>query len=354
MLLFYAICLNAYAEQKYNPYTGKWETTSKDAAIERNPYTGEQHYQPKGSELEYNPFSKKYEWTPPSQAKPQPQSGGFQVPYIAQPVYNKPSNQKTVSNDYASRDYVDLESDAIVDHEYSFYKTTVAFKSDDSEFTTIALRCLEPLLIKKGWTIVDGSTTHYDLVTMPLFKEHNNFNGTGYSYLTMNLYFFKNPDTGNDKPVIDAFVAKQIKSNDIKREIQEMCVAIAKKLPNIKKLEKTNEPDDNSLVAKNLFDEENVSDEIKKLEQKAEKEGITVTEMDRLEKLVEANKKNKPMQKFELSIGGKIYEVEARDESELPEIAGNIAKREGITAISETQKQENNLITPNLFKEKKK
>jgi hypothetical protein len=126
---------------------------------------------------------------------------------------------------------LDIGSDANIDKNYRFYKTIVGFKTDHSEYTEIAIEYLEKLLIKKGWTIYNGTQPEYDLVTAPMFKKHKNFSNTGYSYLTMNLYFFKNPKTGNKDSVIDAFVAKRISSNNLREEIKIMCYEIIKKIP---------------------------------------------------------------------------------------------------------------------------
>lgn len=56
----------AFAAQKYNPHTNKWETTSEDATIQYNPHDESWSYQQPGSKIEYNPHEKSWDWAPPS------------------------------------------------------------------------------------------------------------------------------------------------------------------------------------------------------------------------------------------------------------------------------------------------
>lgn len=59
----------AFADQKYNPFSGKYETTSPDADLKYNPFSNKWSYEQKGSTFEYNPFEKKYEYAPPPEHK---------------------------------------------------------------------------------------------------------------------------------------------------------------------------------------------------------------------------------------------------------------------------------------------
>ena len=60
-LIFFLLSITTavFAGQKYNPYTGKWETVSPDA------------------ELNYNPYSRAYEYAPKDSEKPKRQSDIF-------------------------------------------------------------------------------------------------------------------------------------------------------------------------------------------------------------------------------------------------------------------------------------
>jgi hypothetical protein len=51
---------SSYAEQKYNHWTGEWETTSPDSTMEYNHWTGEWGYH--SGDLEYNHWSGKWEY----------------------------------------------------------------------------------------------------------------------------------------------------------------------------------------------------------------------------------------------------------------------------------------------------
>ena len=62
-LLF--ILLPAHAVQKYNAFTNKWETTSKDSEMKYNAFDNEWSYEQPGSQLEYNAFENEWEYAPP-------------------------------------------------------------------------------------------------------------------------------------------------------------------------------------------------------------------------------------------------------------------------------------------------
>jgi len=145
---------------------------------------------------------------------------------------------------------IDLQSDGSINRNYQFHNTKVLIRSE-SEFQKIAVEYLKPLLEGKGWTVTLDEEDTFDLITMPLFKEHGNFQGTGQDYLTMNLYFFKPKEEGDDVPVIDAFVSKRIVSRDIRAEIKTMCFEIMSRIPIIKKIA----PRDD-LVVPGLFPEQ--------------------------------------------------------------------------------------------------
>ena len=62
VLVFCGVC---WADQKYNPYQDRWETTSPDAQLQYNPYEDEFTYEQPDSGLEYNPYEDKFEYAPP-------------------------------------------------------------------------------------------------------------------------------------------------------------------------------------------------------------------------------------------------------------------------------------------------
>ena len=55
-------CANAYAGQKYNAFSGEWETVPNDWTTQYDPFSGKWSYQPNGARQSYNPFNGKYEW----------------------------------------------------------------------------------------------------------------------------------------------------------------------------------------------------------------------------------------------------------------------------------------------------
>ena len=60
LLLFILICfsLNAYAEQKYNPYNNEYEIVPDN----NNPFSGEYEMAPQGASPEFNPYSGEWEF----------------------------------------------------------------------------------------------------------------------------------------------------------------------------------------------------------------------------------------------------------------------------------------------------
>lgn len=68
-VLFAAPC---FAVQKYNPFSGQFETTTPDAQITYNPYDGSHTYVPRpyGNEpiQEYNPYTGTFEIIPDTSA----------------------------------------------------------------------------------------------------------------------------------------------------------------------------------------------------------------------------------------------------------------------------------------------
>ena len=54
----------AQAEQKYNPYSDRWETVSEcEDQLTYNPYEDSWSYEMEGSEIEYNPYEDSWEYT---------------------------------------------------------------------------------------------------------------------------------------------------------------------------------------------------------------------------------------------------------------------------------------------------
>ena len=64
LVLLAAACLAGplVAEQKYNPYTGKWETVRPGSEITYNPHSGSWNYAAPGSQPEYNPHEGTWEF----------------------------------------------------------------------------------------------------------------------------------------------------------------------------------------------------------------------------------------------------------------------------------------------------
>jgi hypothetical protein len=56
----------AYAENKYNQYTGQWENVSPDAIPQMNPITGKWELAPPGSAPKLNPYTNEYHMVPPN------------------------------------------------------------------------------------------------------------------------------------------------------------------------------------------------------------------------------------------------------------------------------------------------
>ena len=62
LILIMLLCSTCYAEQQFNPMSGKWETAPKGSTPQFNSFTGEWSEQPQGAKTEYNPFNDKWEW----------------------------------------------------------------------------------------------------------------------------------------------------------------------------------------------------------------------------------------------------------------------------------------------------
>ena len=54
----------AWCEQKYNPFTNKWETVpdNSDWQTKYNAFENNWSYQPRDAKVEYNAFENKWEW----------------------------------------------------------------------------------------------------------------------------------------------------------------------------------------------------------------------------------------------------------------------------------------------------
>ena len=64
LLLFILFCfsLNAYAEQKYNPYNNEYEIVPDNFEPTYNPFSGEYEMAPQGASPEFNPYSGEWEF----------------------------------------------------------------------------------------------------------------------------------------------------------------------------------------------------------------------------------------------------------------------------------------------------
>jgi hypothetical protein len=70
----------AWAEQKYNPYTGKWETVRPGAELKYNPHSGSWGYAAPEASPKYNPHSSNWEMAPPIHTqKYNPHSGQWET-----------------------------------------------------------------------------------------------------------------------------------------------------------------------------------------------------------------------------------------------------------------------------------
>ena len=80
-IILFTICVFSmyslvHAETKFNPFTGKWEITSKDGKLEYNPFDGSYSYQQPGAQLEYNAFDNTWDYAPPDRPKRAKKKGG--------------------------------------------------------------------------------------------------------------------------------------------------------------------------------------------------------------------------------------------------------------------------------------
>ena len=53
------------ADQKYNPYTQKWETVAPDSVLKYNPYEREWKYASPDAKSTYNPHNRSWDMAPP-------------------------------------------------------------------------------------------------------------------------------------------------------------------------------------------------------------------------------------------------------------------------------------------------
>jgi len=63
LVLLAGVC---YAEQQYNAFTGRWETTNPGDTMRYNTFDNSWSYQSPSSELEYNAFENTWEYAEPS------------------------------------------------------------------------------------------------------------------------------------------------------------------------------------------------------------------------------------------------------------------------------------------------
>ncbi len=61
-LLVISSVTSLIATQKYNGFTGKWETVPDNWETKYNSFEGTWSYQPKDAHVEYNSFENKWEW----------------------------------------------------------------------------------------------------------------------------------------------------------------------------------------------------------------------------------------------------------------------------------------------------
>jgi len=54
----------SFAEQKYNPHTGTWETTTPDAKLQYNPHSNSWKYSAPNSSPQYNPHNNSWDMAP--------------------------------------------------------------------------------------------------------------------------------------------------------------------------------------------------------------------------------------------------------------------------------------------------
>lgn len=75
MSIFLATASICFAEQKYNPHEGRWETVPSNSELRYNPHQHEWSYQQPSSQLEYNPYEHNWEWQEPECQPPSDYEG---------------------------------------------------------------------------------------------------------------------------------------------------------------------------------------------------------------------------------------------------------------------------------------
>ena len=62
MVFVFGLSTSSFAGQKYNPYTGQWESVGSDYNLKYNPYSNSYNYQKPSSRLIYNPYTGQWEY----------------------------------------------------------------------------------------------------------------------------------------------------------------------------------------------------------------------------------------------------------------------------------------------------
>ena len=64
-LLLFTTSLIFAQNQKYNAFTGKWETVEKDTELKYNAFNNKWSYEKKDAKQQYNAFENKWEYVVP-------------------------------------------------------------------------------------------------------------------------------------------------------------------------------------------------------------------------------------------------------------------------------------------------
>ena len=62
IVLFILLPNMGFADIKYNPWTGQWESAPRDSSLKYNPWENEWTYERDNSQLEYNPWTGEWKY----------------------------------------------------------------------------------------------------------------------------------------------------------------------------------------------------------------------------------------------------------------------------------------------------
>ena len=62
IIALFILLPNICLADKYNPWTGQWESAPRDSSLKYNPWDREWSYERRDSNLEYNPWTGKWKY----------------------------------------------------------------------------------------------------------------------------------------------------------------------------------------------------------------------------------------------------------------------------------------------------